>query len=396
MSTQRFSSALILWCALALAGCGDAVVTVDDAGADATAPLPDGGPPDPIELPAMGPISGEDGRGSFRFGVATAATQIEDLNESTDWWALTAPESMGGLETGTFVGDAVRDYTHAIDDVALLEEIHVDSYRFSVEWARVEPTRDTVDEAALTHYSELLDALVASDIRPMITVHHFSNPTWVDDPRRAPETCVAPFPDDEWLCGFGHPEDGPMIVDELREHACLLGMRYGDQVDEWGTINEPVNYLFAAYGAGGVFPPGRDYLLNDFERFMSVVRDALAAHVAIYDALHECDTIDADGDGVAASIELPLSVAQWVHGAALARAARRRARGVPRGRDEVPRLRADVPDGRADRGAAGTQRRRARARDARQREGTRQGRRSCAVRADVVPRNARTVLRRHR
>ncbi|MDQ3034775.1 MAG: family 1 glycosylhydrolase [Myxococcota bacterium] len=319
MSLRR--SLAIAALAFVLAACGDPPALEDggppdagpsvDAGRDA-GPPPDGGPPDPVDFPAMGPLEGEAGRGSFRFGVATAATQIEDENPSTDWWAFTAPESMGGLARGTFVDDAVRGYSKAIEDVALLDQLSVDTYRFSVEWARVEPARDAVDAAALAHYSDLLDALIAAGIRPMITVHHFSNPTWVDDPRRQPADCVAPFPNAEWMCGFGHPEGGPMITRELRDHACLLGERYGDRVDEWGSINEPVNYLFAAYGAGSVFPPARNFLFEDFDRFMDVVRDALAAHVAIYDALHECDLVDADGDGIAATVGIPLSVAQWV------------------------------------------------------------------------------------
>lgn len=310
----------------ALAGCGDDDDGAGDvdAGLDAGAPVgrdagppPDGGPPDPVSFPGIGPLVGEEGEGSFRFGVATAATQIEDMNPSTDWWAFTAPESEGGLGNGTFVGDAVRGYTNAVEDVALLEQINVDSYRFSVEWARVEPQRDQVDEDALAHYSDVLDALLAADegagIRPMITVHHFSNPIWVDDPRIAPTECPATLDETSTqLCGLGHPTGGAQVVAELREHACLLAERYGDRVDEWGTINEPVNYLFAAYGAGGVFPPARNFLFSDFDRFMAVVRDAISAHVAIYEAIHECDTVDADEDGVAAAVGLPLSVAYWV------------------------------------------------------------------------------------
>ncbi|AKF06028.1 family 1 glycosylhydrolase [Sandaracinus amylolyticus] len=304
---------------LALAACGDDDGPVDlDAGLDAgaadagrDASWPDGGPPDPVTFPEIGPLAGDEGEGSFRFGVATAATQIEDMNPSTDWYAFTAPTSEGGLGRGTFVGDAVRGYTNAVADVALLEQIHVDSYRFSVEWARVEPQRDQVDEDALAHYSALLDALVTAGIRPMITVHHFSNPTWVDDPRRDPDDCTGAFPNDEWLCGFGHPTGGAQIVEEIGEHACRLAEEYGDRVDEWGSINEPVNYLFASYGAGGQFPPARSYVLSDFPYFMNIVRDAIRAHVAIYDAIKRCDTVDADGDGANASIGIPLSVAYW-------------------------------------------------------------------------------------
>lgn len=313
---HRFAPRLLA--ALLLSACdggGAADAGVDasssDAGRDAAEVLPDAGPIEQVDFPPVGSISQASGEGSFRFGVASAATQIEDLNTTTDWylWTSPAPE---GLARSEFVGDAVRGYTRAVEDVGLMTAMSLDASRFSVEWARVEPRRDEVSEEALAHYDALLDALVAEGIRPMITVHHFSNPVWVDDPRRvlAGDDCPD-GPTDPHLCGWGHPEGGALIVEELREHACLLGMRYGDRVDEWATINEPVNYMFASYGTG-FFPPGRSLLFSDFEGFMVVVRHFIEAHVAMYEALKECDTEDADGDGVAAEVGLTLSVADWV------------------------------------------------------------------------------------
>lgn len=282
-----------------------------DGGADAGRPYPDSGPIEEVVFPPMGSISQPSGASSFRFGVASAATQIEDMNTSNDWyaWGAPAPE---GLGKGTFVGNAVRGYTRAVEDVALMSALNVDSSRFSVEWARVEPQRDVISEEAIEHYRALLEALATAGIRPMITVHHFSNPVWVDDPRRvaAGDDC-ADGPTDAHLCGYGHPEGGPLIVEELREHACRLGEEYGGLVDEWATLNEPVNYMFASYGTA-VFPPGRSLLLSDLPAFIEVVRDFIAAHAAIYEALHRCDTLDADGDGVAAEVGLTLSVGDWV------------------------------------------------------------------------------------
>ncbi len=233
----RVNRALIL---LVLAGCGG-----DD-------------PPPSISYGPVGPLVGDAGRGSWRFGAASAATQIEDANDRTDWWFWTAPESQGGLDRGTFVGEASRGHALALEDVGLLTAMNLDSYRFSIEWSRIEPERDVIDEEALAHYGALLDALVAAGVRPMITVHHFSNPVWVADPRDP--DCLA-GPTDENLCGFGHPEGGPLIVEEMRQHAALLAERFGDRVDEWGTVNEPVNYLLAGYGLGS-FPPGKQEILS--------------------------------------------------------------------------------------------------------------------------------------
>jgi beta-glucosidase len=264
------------------------------------------GPPPSIPYGAMAPLSGDAGRGGFRFGVATAATQIEDMNPATDWYVWTRPVAQGGLGKGTFVGDAVRGYSKNLEDLALVAGLGLDSYRFSIEWARIEPVRDQIDEEALAHYRAQLEAMRAMGIRPLVTLHHFSNPVWVADPRDTP--CAGP-PSDANLCGLGSP-GGAQIVAEMAEHAALLAQRFGDLVDEWGTLNEPINYLLAAYGIGS-FPPGKVTINDVAGEFVPAVRDYIAAHAAMYKAIRASDTVDADGDGAASSIGLSLSVADW-------------------------------------------------------------------------------------
>jgi beta-glucosidase len=263
--------------------------------------------PPPIVFGEFGPLSGAAGVGGFRFGAASAATQIEDQNPNTDWYVFTEPEP-AGLGNGTFVGDAVKGYEKAVDDVALVSALSLDSYRFSIEWARVEPQRDVIDEVALAHYSDQLDALIAAGIRPNVTLHHFSNPIWVDDPR---DVDCALGPTDDNLCGLGHPIGGPLVVAEMAEHAQLLAERFGDRVDDWATLNEPVNYLLAAYGLG-TFPPGKIKLFALLDEFMPVVRDYMHGHAAMYDAVKLADSIDADGDGVSSHVGMTLSVIDWV------------------------------------------------------------------------------------
>ena len=101
------------------------------------------------------------------------------------------------------------------------------------------------------------------------------------------------------------------FVAEMAAHAKLLAERFGDRVDDWGTVNEPVNYLLASYGVAQ-FPPGKNYLFSLLTKFVPVARDYIAAHVAMYDAIHDADKVDADADGVAASVGLSLSVADFV------------------------------------------------------------------------------------
>jgi len=260
----------------------------------------------PITYGTMAPLVGDAGKGGFRFGVATAATQIEDMNTATDWYLWTQPIAQGGLGKGTFVGDAVRGFSNNLEDLALVKGLGVDSYRFSIEWARVEPVRDQIDETALAHYQQQLEAMRAMGIRPLVTLHHFSNPVWVADPR---ETSCTGGPSDTNLCGLGSP-GGAQIVDEMAEHAALIAQRFGGLVDEWGTLNEPMNYLLAAYGVGQ-FPPGKVTISDLANGFVPTVRDYIAAHAAMAKAIRANDTADADGDGVAAAVGLSMSVADW-------------------------------------------------------------------------------------
>ncbi|MET9499278.1 family 1 glycosylhydrolase [Streptomyces sp. NPDC006552] len=256
----------------------------------------------------IGSLTAPSGKGSFRFGVSSSATQIEDQNTRTDWykWSRPAPE---GLGKSPFVGDGVQGYSKAIDDIGLLQDLHVDSYRFGIEWARIEPERNRIDEAALDHYSEELDALIARGIRPMIVIHHFANPVWVDNPE---DPGCANGPSDTNLCGLDHPQGGPLVVKEMAQHAKLLAERFGDRVDEWATVNEPMVYmLFShAYGAG---PPGKADLTTNFAtKFVPAVREYIDAHAAMYKAIKRYDRVDADHDGRASAVGLTASVKQYV------------------------------------------------------------------------------------
>ena len=134
-----------------------------------------------IRFGEAGSTSADSGRGSFVFGAATAASQLEDQNDRTDWWYWTLPEEDGSVGQGVPVGEAVQGFTRALEDVALVSQTDLDSYRFSVEWARVEPERDVVDSEGLAHYRRVLDALAADDVEPTVTIDHFSNPIWMND-----------------------------------------------------------------------------------------------------------------------------------------------------------------------------------------------------------------------
>jgi beta-glucosidase/6-phospho-beta-glucosidase/beta-galactosidase len=119
---------------LALAALSASVVACS-SGSKPTSTMMNHPPPPPADIPftAFGSSSAPAGKGGFRFGASSAATQIEDMNTTTDWYKWTDPKR---LANDTFIGNAVDGYTMAIDDVKLLTAMHLDSYRFSIEWAR--------------------------------------------------------------------------------------------------------------------------------------------------------------------------------------------------------------------------------------------------------------------
>lgn len=260
-----------------------------------------------VKFAPFGSTSAPSGKGSFRFGASSAATQIEDQNTHVDWYVWTAAQP-AGLGRSPFISEASKGYSLAIDDVALLSDMHLDSYRFSMEWARIMPKRGMVDEAAIQHYRDLLEALKAKGIHPMVTVHHFSNPIWVDDPR---DIACAKGPSDDNLCGFNHPTGAPLVVAEIAAFGKLLAERFGDLVDDWCTVNEPINYLLAGYGNGS-FPPGKVGIFDLPGVFLPAVRNYISAHAAIYKAIKAADLKDADGDGVAASVGLTKEAGEWI------------------------------------------------------------------------------------
>ncbi len=215
----------------ALSGCG---------GEDGGLPSPGGG--GEIPFAASGSFSDPAGKGSFTFGAASAATQIEDQNPTTDWYLWTQPKADGGLGHGDVRRRRVKGYEQWLAGRgAPRQRSRLDSYRFSIEWARIEPQRDVIDEAALAHYSDFIDALLAARHSPSGHAAPFSNPVWVDDPRDI--DCLN-GPSSTRICvGSAIPSAVPLVIEEMRQHAELLAERFGDRVDDWGTLNEPVNYL---------------------------------------------------------------------------------------------------------------------------------------------------------
>src|SRR5690242_9980348 len=112
---------------------------------------------------------------SFEWGTATAAHQIEGGNWNNDWWEWEHREGSGVVEPS---GDACDSWDRWREDTAIVRELGLGTYRFSIEWSRIEPEEGEWSHAAIDHYRRIGEALREHGIQPVVTFHHFSSPRW--------------------------------------------------------------------------------------------------------------------------------------------------------------------------------------------------------------------------
>jgi beta-glucosidase len=168
----------------------------------------------------------------FLWGTATAAHQVEGGNRN-DWSRF--EEEPGRIAHGERSGLAVDHWNRMAEDVALMKALKANAYRFSVEWSRVEPEEGRWDEAAWVRYGGLLRLLSDARITPMVTLLHFSLPTWMAD--RGGVTA-------------------PDFPDRFARFAGEAARRFGAEVELWCILNEPNVQMYLGY-VTGTWPPGR-------------------------------------------------------------------------------------------------------------------------------------------
>lgn len=112
----------------------------------------------------------------FLWGSATAAYQVEGNNVYSDFWA---EEHADGSPYRDKSGDAVDHYRLYRQDIQLMAELGLKAYRFSIEWARIEPEQGQFSQEATDHYRDVLAACHEYGLTPIVTLHHFSSPQWL-------------------------------------------------------------------------------------------------------------------------------------------------------------------------------------------------------------------------
>ena len=113
---------------------------------------------------------------SFLLGAATAAHQVEGNNTNSDCWAMEQMEHTAYVEPSL---DAVDHYNRYEEDIRLMAEAGLNVYRFSLEWARIEPREGVFEEKEIKHYRSVIRCCKEYGIVPIVTLHHFSSPIWI-------------------------------------------------------------------------------------------------------------------------------------------------------------------------------------------------------------------------
>ncbi len=175
----------------------------------------------------------------FLWGTATSAYQIEgghnaDGKGPSIWDTFT--HTPGKIERNED-GDIADDHYHRYrEDVAIMGELGLNAYRFSIAWARVLPQGSGAPNPhGLDFYSRLVDALLERKIRPFITLYHWDLPQALED-----------------RGGWGTRDTSAAFG----EYAALMGRSLGDRVKDWITLNEPLATTTAGY-IFGMHPPGK-------------------------------------------------------------------------------------------------------------------------------------------
>jgi len=164
----------------------------------------------------------------FLWGAATAAHQVEGNNINSDWWAKEHAIDTSIVEPS---GDAMDSYHRFGEDMKLLADAGLNSYRFSVEWSRVEPEPGYISLAEIDHYRRMVDTARELGLNPIVTLMHFTVPRWMHER------------------GFWRNPDAAALFARFTEAALPI---VADGVEYVCTINEPNIAAMLAGGEDGV------------------------------------------------------------------------------------------------------------------------------------------------
>jgi beta-glucosidase len=194
----------------------------------------------------------------FLWGTATAPVQNEGSFENSTWYPW--ERRPGTIRNGDRSGIGCDWWRHAEADFDLAVDLGNNAMRLGVEWSRIEPQEGSFDPHALARYREILHGLRERGIEPLVTLHHFSDPLWLEE-----------------RGGWRSPQ-APRIFRRFVSHVVE---ELGDLVSLWVTINEPMVYVFDGFLSGRRAPGHRG-----LASAVRAARHLLQAHGEAYQAIH--------------------------------------------------------------------------------------------------------------
>ena len=166
----------------------------------------------------------------FLWGTATAAHQIEGGNVNNDWWEFEHDPTSGCVDVS---GDACDSFNRYPEDIALVADLGLGAYRFSLEWSRIEPEEGEFSLVALDHYRRMAATCHEHGITPVVTFHHFTHPRWLS------------------AVGVWEARHAP---DRFARYCERVTAHLGDLIGMACTLNEP-NVVATMGWRLGIFPP---------------------------------------------------------------------------------------------------------------------------------------------
>ena len=150
----------------------------------------------------------------FLLGASTAAHQVEGNNIHSDYYTMELMKSTSFAEPSA---DAVDHYNRYEEDIKLLAGAGMNCYRFSIEWARIEPREGQFDRQEVEHYRKMLRCCRENGVTPIVTLHHFTSP--------------------KWLISKGGWE-AESTVEDFKRYCAYIAQELGDELTYIVTINE--------------------------------------------------------------------------------------------------------------------------------------------------------------
>lgn len=194
----------------------------------------------------------------FLWGTATAAHQVEGGNHLNDWWEW--EQIPGHIKNGDKSDPACDHYRRYERDFDLLKSLHQNAHRLSLEWSRIEPRPGEFSASELKHYADVLQALRQRGMEPVVTLHHFTNPTWIAQ-----------------AGGWESPD----TAERFARYAQRAVAELGSLARYWITINEPTVIAYQGY-IKGEWPPGKHY---DIDRVARVLVTLMRGHWLAYERI---------------------------------------------------------------------------------------------------------------